>query len=237
VTSRLLIDISPYQARTVPPSCWPRLAAAGAPWGPVILKAGEGARDTGPWLREHAAAIRAAGLDLGLYWYLRLDRSPTEQADRLAAAIAETGPTLRAIVDIEEGSGNDDVVARHGTGAVSMAGLDFTARITQRTGLAPILYAGGWLRSLKLRDRMGCAALWLAAYVAKLPAQEWCAQLGFGADELWAWQYAGLGRDGVDAKLDGYPRTTPIGDADISAVVMPDGVARMRWCERPSPRT
>ncbi len=231
--SPLLIDVSPYQRDTIRPSAWARLAAAGAPWGPVVLKAGEGLRDTGRWLREHAAAVRAAGLDLGLYWYLRLDADAVKQADRFAAAIEATKPTLRAIVDIEEGSGNDDIVARRGAACVSAAGRAFAKRVTERTGLPPILYAGGWLRSLKLRDRMGCEALWLAAYVAKLPAHEWCSQLGFTAAELWAWQYAGCSGRGMLCELASYPRTTPIGDADISIVTMGRGVERMRWCERP----
>jgi len=156
-----------------------------------------------------------------------------EQADRFAGTIAGTGPTLRAILDIEEGSGNDDVVAREGASVVSVVGRAFVERITARTRLAPILYAGGWLRSLGLRDRMGCEALWLAAYVARLPAREWSTQLGFAPDDLWAWQYAGLGGSGMLSELSGYPRTSPIGDADLSAVVMPDGLARMRWLELP----
>lgn len=232
----LLVDISPWSPQQ--PSCWPALAAAGAPWSGVVLKAGEGTRDTGRWLRDHARAVRATRLDLGLYWSLRLDADPTLQADRFADVITETGPTLRVIVDVEEGGGasgtaNNDQVTARGAGIVSVATRAFAARIEARTGLAPILYAGGWLRSLGLRDRMGCAALWLAAYTATLPAEEWCAQLGFRADELWAWQYAGAAGRGIEARLVGHPHTTPIGPADISVITMDRGIERMRWCERP----
>jgi GH25 family lysozyme M1 (1,4-beta-N-acetylmuramidase) len=229
--SPLLVDISPWSP--LKPACWQTLASTGAPWSGVILKAGEGVNHCGRWFRDHAAAVRETPLDLGLYWYLRLDTSPTVQADRFADVIAETRPTLRAIVDVEEGSGNDDEVSARGAGIVAPATRAFAKRIEERTGLAPILYAGGWLRSLLPRDRMGCHALWLAAYTATLPAVEWCAQLGFRADELWAWQYAGDAGSHVESRLVGYPRTTPIGPADISAVTMPDGLARMRWLERP----
>jgi hypothetical protein len=112
----------------------------------------------------------------------------------------------------------------------------FVARVKQRTGREVVLYAGGWLRSLGLRDRFGCSRLWLAAYVARLPAEEWAGQLGFGLDELLMWQYAGAAGGRVFSELAGYPRTTPIGDADISALTLSGGVERLRstlWAERP----
>lgn len=226
----LLIDVSPWQRDTIQSFAWSRLAADPAYAG-VILKAGEGLRDTGVWLRGHADAVRATRLDLGYYWYLRLDALGAAQADAFARVLDREPGTLRCIVDVEEGSGNDNIVSARGAGVLAEAVHTFAERIAQRTGLAPILYAGGWARSLRI-GRCGCAALWIAAYTARLPAA-WTTAMGFAPHELWAWQYAGASGRGMLAELAGYPHTTPIGDADISAVVMRDGLERMRWVERP----
>lgn len=226
MTDALLIDLSPYCPQR--PSCWPALADAGDPWAGVVLRGGNGLRDDGQWVREHSAAIHDAGLPLGLYWYLRLRSDGAEQADRFADLIDEVQPTLLPIVDVEEGDGNADIVHRlgpeRGRAHVEQVTRAFTARILERTGQTSILYAGGWLRGIRPRE-LGCDLLWLAAYTSTLP-RVWYEQDLDYEGRLWAWQYAGLDARGVHCELAGYPRTTPIGDADISAVV--GGLERAR---------
>ena len=244
MTDPLLVDTAYPPDR----SCWARLAAAGPPWHGAILKASHGTR---PWggLAPHWAAIRAAGGTRygadwfrGAYHYLLAGHDGAAQADAYLDAIERAGGwgagDLWPIVDVEEGDGNAALVAARADGVSMLARTVevFAERVRQQTGREVVLYAGGWLRGLGLRDRLGCARLWLAAYVARLPAEEWAGQLGFGVDELLMWQYAGADARGVHAALAGYPRTTPIGDADISALTMPGGIAALRsrlWAERP----
>jgi GH25 family lysozyme M1 (1,4-beta-N-acetylmuramidase) len=236
VTEPLLVDCSPWSS--LKPEAWARLAAAGPPWAGVVLKGGQGLRDTGSWVREHAPAVREAGLELGLYWYLRLDRPGADQADALAELMAEQACTLWPSVDVEEGGGdgrpsNDALVAQRGAGIVDTVTRAFVERLRARTGLPTILYTGGWLRSLRLRSLLGCELLWLAAYTAELPARWYEHDLGCPRDRLWAWQYMGQSGRGALAELAGYPHTSPIGDdLDISAVVMRGGVEHVGVAER-----
>jgi len=238
VTSPLLVD----HAYPPSPSCWADLAAAGAPWHGAILKASEGLRPH-RHLEPHWAAIRDAGgarygVDFfrGGYHFLRLDCPGAAQADHYLDTIERAGGwdvgDLWPIVDIEEGSGNDAIVSRRGAGVVSDVAHAFVERVRQRTGREVVLYFGGWLRSLGLRSTLGCRYGWIAAYTPTLPAA-WWRDLGFV--ELWAWQYAGHAGNML-AELEGYPHTTPVGDADISALTLPGGIERMRsllWAERP----
>ena len=233
----LLVDISPHSRHAIRPEAWARFAAAGPPWVGAILKAGQGLHDCGTWVREHAAAVREAGIPLGYYWYLRLDGDDNnygaEQADAFAALMAEQPANIWPIVDVEEGGGdgresNAEIVDRHGPGVVSTIVRAFVERIRARTGLPTILYAGGWLRGLGLRSLLGCELLWLAAYTSRLPASWYEHDLGCPLERLWAWQYAGFNGQRMLAELAGYPHTSPIGmQVDISAVVMPGGLARV----------
>jgi GH25 family lysozyme M1 (1,4-beta-N-acetylmuramidase) len=229
----LIVDCSPWQ--TFGTERWADLAADPRFRG-AILKATEGLGGTGSWFAKHWPAVGATKLHRGAYHFLRLDSPGTAQADHFLATIDRAGGwsaplDLLPVVDVEEGSGNDAIVARRGAGIVSDTTRAFVERVKHRTGREVVLYTGGWLRSLGLRDRLGCAYLWIAAYTATLPAA-WCEQLGFTREMLWGWQYCG----GQGAELTGYPRTTPIGDVDISALTLPGGLAALRaglWAERP----
>lgn len=232
---QLLIDVSPYSAAIIKPEAWTRVAQAGEPWAGVVLKAGEGARDCGRWVREHAVAVREAKIPLGLYWYLRLGEPAEVQAEVFARLMAEVAPSIWPVVDVEEGSGNAAFVEQRGPELVRTATEAFVARVRERTGLPSILYTGGWVRGLGLRSLMGCEALWLAAYTEKLSARWYEQDLGCPRERLWAWQYAGFDGRRMLGCLDGYPRTSPVGEqCDISAIVMPDGMQRVGVAERPS---
>lgn len=232
----LLLDLSPWCPQ--PPSCWPTLAAAGPPWSGAILRAGHGLHDDGAWVRDHGRAVRAAGLELGLYWYLTLGDDAEAQADAFCALLGELQPTLIPIIDVEGGSGNAELVAARGLVAgralIQQHVRAFVARIRERTGQPCVLYAGGWLRGVLGRAAagLGCELLWISAYTARL--WPWLFEgMGFTLDRVWAWQYAGLDGHGVHDELAGYPRTTPIGPADINAVI--GGMQRARWrVEMPS---
>jgi GH25 family lysozyme M1 (1,4-beta-N-acetylmuramidase) len=243
----LLVDCSPWQ--TFGPERWADLAADPRFHG-VILKATEGVGGAAGWQARSAAwfarhwpavgAVRKEGLEFyrGAYHFLRLDSPGAAQADHFLRTIDAAGSwsaplDLLPVVDVEEGSGNDAIVARRGAGIVSDTTHAFVARVRQVTGREVVLYTGGWLRSLGLRDRLGCAWLWLAAYTATLPAA-WYEQLGFTRASLWGWQYCG----GQGADLAGYPHTTPVGNVDISALTLPGSLAALRaglWAERPAP--
>lgn len=228
----LLVDLAlPFSK--LRPEAWGRLRAAGAPWRGVILRAGHGLRDDGPRLREHAAAIREAGLELAFYWYLLARSDGTMQANAFADLMREQRPTLLPIVDVE-GAGNERATAAR----VMATTRAFVGRVRERTGQATILYAGAWARAMlgpRARD-LGCDLLWLPAYVARL-SPTYFTGLGFRfADLLW-WQYCGADGRGVHAALAGYPRTTPAGPMDISVQIMPGGIERARWaggCGDPS---
>ncbi len=234
MTDPLLLDVSPHCPQR--PDVWSRLAAAGAPWAGAILKGGQGLHDCGRWVREHAEAVRAAGIPLGYYWFLRLDRDGAAQADAFADLIAEQPCNVWPIVDVEEGSDNAEHVVQRGRERVVEVTREFVGRLWLRTSLPTILYAGGWLRGLGLRSMLGCEYLWLAAYTSRLPAAWYEHDLGCPPDRLWAWQYAGHNGREMLAALDGYPRTSPIGvQVDISAVVMPGGMRRVGVAERAEP--
>lgn len=235
----LAIDISPHCS--IRPDDWARLAAVGHPWLCGILKAGQGTHDTGTWVREHAEAVRAARLTLGYYWYLRLDRPGAEQADALADLIDESPCTMWPVVDVEEGGGdgrpsNDALVAQRGAGLVDTITRAFVRRIDERLGLPTILYAGGWLRSLRLRSMLGCEYLWISAATRTLPRAWYEHDLGCPLARLFGWQYAVQPGTGMIAELAGYPHTTPIGDScDITEIVMPGGLEAVAVVERPAP--
>jgi GH25 family lysozyme M1 (1,4-beta-N-acetylmuramidase) len=237
VTDPLLIDISPHCPQQ--PDVWARLREDPRFVG-AILKGGQGLRDCGRWVRQHAEAIRAAGIPLGYYWYLRLDQDGAAQADAFAKLLAEHPANMWPIVDVEEGGGdgrpsNAKLVKSRGVGLVERVTREFVGRLWLRTGLPTILYTGGWLRGLGLRSMLGCEYLWLSAFTPRLPAAWYELDLGCPRERLWAWQYMGNSGSRVLAKLAGYPRTSPIGvQCDISAVVMPDGIRRVGVAERPS---
>jgi GH25 family lysozyme M1 (1,4-beta-N-acetylmuramidase) len=220
----LLVDLAlPFFPRFAP-SSWARLGAAGPRWRGAILRGGLGLADDGPRVGEHARAIRAAGLELGVYWYQIYRRDPVEQADAFANLLVETRPTLLPILDVE-GGGNEGVSSAE----VTRETLAFVEHLRKRTGQEVILYAGGWLRGLlgKRARRLGCDRLWLSAYTPH--PQGYFEPMGFELKDVPWWQYAGADARGVHAKLAGFPRTTPIGNADITVEIVPGGIDAAGW--------
>lgn len=246
--SPLLVDVSVYQDRTIRFEDWQRLVDAGPPWSGAILKATEGTGGAAAWQRKSAAwfdlhwpVVGALPLWRGAYHFLLVDGAAAgaEQADFYIDTIERAGGhgdrDLWPMVDVEEGSGNAARAQRHGRAIVEETCAAFVARVHQRIARPVVLYAGWWLASLGIRSRMGCSALWYAAYVAKLEPAVY-QRIGWDEASLWAWQYAGGFKDGKPtARRPGYPVESPVGQTDISAVMRPGGLERMRWAERPLP--
>ena len=92
-----------------------------------------------------------------------------------------------------------------------------------------VLYGGDLIRSLGIRDHMGCEALWTALYNADLP-RHYYEDMGWTVEDLLAWQYAGkTTATHVDVFLPNYPTRSPAGLADLSALTMPLETVRARF--------
>ncbi len=237
VTDPLLVDIYPYNLDGKPD--WAALVAAGPPWHGAILKVSEGVggvvawqQHLREWFQQQWPAVRAAageryGDDFfrGGYHYLLVGGGGAAQADHYLQRIERAGGwdhgDLWPIVDVEEGSGNKTRSRQE----VIDTTTAFAEAVRARTGRGVVLYGGWWLASMGISDRMGCSWLWYPSYTATLPAASY-ERIGWTADELLAWQYVGGGK----GKLDGYPKRSPLGDLDISAVTIAGGgAAAIAW--------
>lgn len=223
----LLLDVSPWQAATIPPSSWARLAAAGPPWCGAILKASEGRDGYPSWFPAHWAALGETALLRGAYHFWRRSAPGALQAHAFLLELERAGGLVGGdllAIDVERCAANRGAVAAEVVDGVT-AWVD-TVRV--ETARDVVLYAGAWLAELGVSDRMGCSWLWYPSYTATLVPAVY-ERIGWTRDDLLAWQYAGLGGDGqVRAALAGYPAETPIGRADISAVTQRGGVERVR---------
>ena len=227
----LLVDVSPWQV--LPPTVWSRLAAAGPPWCGVGLKVSEGTKGYPDWFGAHWPAVRDAGGErYGVDWFRlgyhfwRRDVSVGQAHDFLFELERAGGLDIGDMiaVDVERCEANQDATAAEVVDGVSA----WVETVRVETGRDVVLYAGAWLAELDVRDRMGCSWLWYPSYTATLTPATY-ERIGWTREELFAWQYAGLGGDGrVRAALADYPAETPVGRADISAVTLPGGVERVR---------
>ena len=203
---------------------WPALLAAGPPWAGAILKATEGLHYAPSWFGWHWTQLAnltgpRLGQDFfrGAYHYLRMDHDGAAQADYYCDLVDAHGGRLKGdiwpIVDVEW-AGNADATADEVIGCVTA----FSARCKERTGKPTILYGGSMLHDLGIRDHMGCEKLWVARYTRILPKWGY-ERIGWHLDELFAWQYCG----GTESYLEDYPKTSPLGKVDISAVLANGG--------------
>lgn len=255
MTDPLIIDVSSHSRDTLSPSSWTELDLIGAPWHGVIVKATEGIGASGKswertlaaWFSDHWPAIRTRGGDRygvdwlrGAYHFLRADGRGRAQAHHYLATIDRAGGwgvgDLWPVVDVEEGSGNGAVVAQHGRAIVEDTARAFVETVNEELGRDVVLYAGWWLASIGIADRLGCEWLWYASYTRTLPAAVY-RRIGWSTDRLLLWQYDGSGTS--DGSLTGYPTRAPIAhgkDVDINVLTLPGGLTRLRsllWAERP----
>lgn len=220
---------------------WTALAAAGAPWCGAMLKATQGTYYTGgtwfpgAWRMVKLAGVhanRGAGWVRGAYHYLSTTLSGRNQADYFVAALNRAGgwdSTDILAVDVERAGQRSTISAQGVIDCVS----SFAERTRELTGRWMMLYGGSWLRDLGITSRMGCKYLWIARYSGLLPAEAYT-RIGWDRNSLAMWQYAGLAGGGKmepadpAQRLKGYPFEAPgCGPIDISAVVLPGGIAAL----------
>lgn len=200
--------------------------AAGLPWCGAIGKATQGIRyrydNWFGWFWKTMASFSRYGdsWGRGAYHYLEFGASGRSQADAFLSAIDKAGGWARGdfwpVVDVERG-GQDP--ASLTAGNVEHVTSEFVGRVREVSGRSVILYGGELVRSLGIRSRMGCELVHVARYTETLPPSTY-EDMGFDLAHLFAWQGVGVeggGRVSAGWKL---PRTTPGGNADLSAVTI-----------------
>lgn len=235
MTDPLIVDVYEGDGR----KDWAALAAAGAPWCGVILKASQGTYYSGgTWFSGQWRLVDLAGRApgaprqphewiRGAYHYLDLRQDPVTQADHFVSVLTRAGGIRQhdlLAVDVERAGQREGLISRKVIDRVTA----FADRIRGLTGKWTILYGGSYLYELGIQDRMGCRFLWTARYTETLPAVSYT-RIGWDLAHLAMWQYCGVdGHGHAEAKLKGYPTTAPgCGAVDISAVVLPGGPAKL----------
>lgn len=218
---------------------WHTFCAAGAPWSGVIIKCSQGTYYRPlEYAMERRSFLAAAGdrigVDLfeGAYHYLDLSIDGAAQAEYAVRSCgAPTLGTLWMMVDVERGGQR---IKNPSKALVMDRTLGFATRYEQLTGRQATLYGGELLRAVGITDRLGCGRSAIALYGPRLPADV-IKRTGTDLEHLMLWQYSGA--DDRTAGPAGYPLVAPgCGAVDISALVLPGGVAGLRaqlWAERP----
>lgn len=210
----------------------PALAVAGRPWCGAIAKACEGQREDGAFARNWPAIKTAGGPRYSIDWfrgaYALLDATDAvDQAHAYLDTVNSAGGwdvgDLWPILDVER--------TRY-TVNMTRASVEQTMRtwamiITRETGRAPMLYGGSWIRGFGIQERLGFQLLWIPRYAATLPEDSYQA-IGWDLSRVWGWQYVGVPRKPTDPAPAGYPTTTPIGDLDITAIIVDGGPDQQR---------
>lgn len=244
MTDALIVDTYPGD----PPYDWAVYVAAGPPWIGARFKLTQGLDYSyGPWAkkqREHFVGHTRYAVDLfdGFYHYLTLHQDGRTQADRFWLAMESIGGersgTLWGMVDVERGGQR---VANPSRTLVEDCTRAFAARYEQLSGRLPTLYGGELLRSVGVKDRLGCGRSSVALYGARLGAPtegtaDFLSRTGTDLVHLESWQYRGTEPQSVAPV--GYPLTAPgCGACDISALTLPGGLAALRstlWAEKPA---
>jgi GH25 family lysozyme M1 (1,4-beta-N-acetylmuramidase) len=206
-----------------------RVHDAGMPWIGAVGKATQGIRfrydNWFGWFWKTMHGFKRYGDDFarGAYHYLEFGPSGRSQADAFLSAIDKAGGWGRGdlwpVVDVERGGQDPQQLTR---AIVEDTTHEFAGRVREVSGRPVILYGGELVRSLGITSRMGCELVHVARYTAELPKATY-EQMGFSLDQLFAWQ--GVGVEGAGKVAAGWtlPRTSPGGNADISAVTVAGG--------------
>lgn len=196
----------------------------------AIIKATEGTYyNGGKWFKDNWKAIsphytgaRTTPWHRGCYHFLKFNQDGDTQAKYYLQAVRDAGgweqSDLLPIVDVELGGAGD---SNQKATAAQVVGVTtaFATRVLKETGRPVTLYGNGAMRDLGITSRMGCEYIWVPRYTSTLPAVTY-ERAGWTKDRLLFWQYCGDG----EAYLPGYPRTSPLGRTDISALVLPGGL-------------
>jgi hypothetical protein len=235
MTDPLMVDLYPRDHAVD----WPVYLADRA-WCGALLKITQGLDyEYSGWAQVQLAHMFASdrwGDDLfgGLYHFLTLDQPGEVQAERMWLYTERIGGArhgmLPAMVDVERGGQRPNVVPTR-TGVEHTTGA-FSARYHTLSGKLPTLYGGELLRSLGIRDRMGCGRSAVALYGSELhgkgeTTEQFLARNGTDLAHTMLWQYASA--EGAPTGPAGYPREAPgIGRVDINAVILPGGLQALR---------
>jgi GH25 family lysozyme M1 (1,4-beta-N-acetylmuramidase) len=240
MTDPLIVDVYPRDGR----KDWRAFMAAGLPWCGAIFKASQGGRYRyDEWLtRERSTFLDAAGdrygVDAfdGFYDFLDLSVPGGPQAELFVRVVEAAGGerrgTLWGMVDVERGGQS---IANPSRAQVEDRTREWSERYRQLTGRLPTLYGGELLRSVGVKDRLGCGRSAIALYGATLPS-DLVTRTGTDLAHLFLWQYRGTEPQTIGPH--GYPLEAPgCGAVDTSAMVMPGGIEAMcaqLWAEAPA---
>lgn len=222
---------------------WAKLIAAGPPWHGAIVKASEGLEYHSTWFREQWPKLRELagdryGVDWfrGAYHYARVAEDPIKQAHVFLGQVEQAGGwgdgDLWPMVDVE--SSNNPL--HMGKSQLETWISTYAAEILAATGRKPTLYGNIYLWQCGVTSTCGCETLIVARYTPTLPpityqriGWSWSADPDVTPPTLLGWQYCG---DGA-AFAPGYPTRSPIGDIDVTALVVANGGrAALDWVRR-----
>lgn len=189
-----------------------------------IIKATEGVTYAPPWFTTNWPRVRAAGgARYGKSWlrscyhYGRPTPDGGMQADYLLAAVDRAGgwgdgdfPPAWDLENSALWSSRQQIVD---------VSSQFSARIEQRTGRAPILYTGSTWRKFGVKERAGFKALWSTHMDLMAP-------YGWPNDSIVLHQYVGDGKYwdlASEPAKRGYPTSVPGLDAKADMNVVLDG--------------
>lgn len=211
-----------------------RVHDAGMPWIGAVGKATQGIRfryeNWFGWFWATMAKFERYGNDWarGAYHYLEFGPSGRSQADAFLSTIDKAGGWGRGdlwpVVDVERGGQDPAQLTR---GIVEDTTAEFAGRVREVCGRPVILYGGELVRSLGITSRMGCELVHVARYTEALPRATY-EDMGFDLAHLFAWQGVGVEGGGKVAAQWTLPKTTPGGNADISAVTVRGGLDFIR---------
>jgi len=205
-----------------------KLIAAGLPWAGLIVKVSEGLVSYDDWLKVVWPAARQTDRYgdtwwRGAYHYVRFDKDPLAQVDAFMRAVDKAGGwgkgDLRVVLDVERADNPPNVTRMQ----IEQCVGSMSTHLQARTGRSPILYGGELLFSTGITSHMNCWKLWIARYASDLPAEVYN-RIGWLLKDLLMWQYCGDG----ESYLGNYPKTSPIGKTDISALVISGGLDALR---------
>ena len=197
-----------------------------------IIKATQGVTYSPSWFTENWPRVRAAGGDrYGSSWF----RSCYHYAEPTPSGTAQADYLLRA-VDRAGGWGPGDFppawdlegpkwTSRQQIVDVSS---QFSERIQQAIGKAPILYTGSVWRKFNVQEKSGFDKMWT-------PHMDLMARVGWRNESIVLHQYVGDGKywspSSQPAKL-GYPTSVPGLSAKVDMNVVMDGGAPATSIER-----
>lgn len=218
----------------------PKLVDAGLPWMGISLKVSQGCYyNGGDWLKKYwDIARKAAGSRYGDtffrmgYHYADLTGKTTgvQQWNYFRQTVIGAGGfgngDLPVGIDVEAAS-NPPASPAQAQRIIQIVS-EFAELALTYTGQPPICYGGSYLRDNQIKSHMKCQAPWVAEYGPKLDPGVYTS-IGYPDwKSVLAWQYDST--EGFTGPT-GYPKVSPMGHTDISALVIDGGGdASMTWC-------